>query len=136
AVPELLLHGPLHPFHFAVQVGCTGLYVSMSDAQALEEESELAAELRTVVGLDAAKREGEGRQQAGQGPADGGSRTGAQHRGSQITAAVIDQRKLEAAFGQVFEVHLRALAGQSPGVADPVRLWLSRPHHQRPAAAE
>jgi hypothetical protein len=81
-IPEFLLNGALHAFHLPVEAGSPGSYPCMPDAQSLEKVAQLAAELRTVVRLDAAQREGERLEKAGEGPTDSGHRPLFQNSGT------------------------------------------------------
>jgi hypothetical protein len=108
----------------------------MSDAQPLQKLAQLAAELRTVVCLDAAQREGERVEDAREGTTDSGHRALFQDSRTQEAAAVVNKGKLESLFREVFEVHLRTLAGKGFGVADPDGLGLAWTGHQSAAATE
>jgi len=110
--------------------------VDMPYAQALQERGELPPELRAVVRLDAAEREGNGAQEARKSSADGARRSPLQDSGRQKTAAVIDAGELEAALGEALEVHLSPLAGKGFGIADPVGLGLARTTHKRATASQ
>jgi hypothetical protein len=54
SVPEFFLNCALDAFHLSIEAGSPGSYACMPDAQSLQEVTQLAAELRTIVGLDAA----------------------------------------------------------------------------------
>lgn len=58
-VPVFLLHGALHPFYLPVEVGRPWPDPDMADASLLEEMGECLAELRAVICLNAADREGD-----------------------------------------------------------------------------
>ena len=108
----------------------------VADAQAAEEDGEITAELGAVVRLYAAQGEGDGLEEAGQGPADSGGGASLQDSGSQEAAAVVDQGELEASLREVLEVHLGPLSWILLGVAGPDGLGFAWSAHQRPAAAE
>jgi hypothetical protein len=92
----------------------------MADACPSEETSERLTELRAVVGLNAANGEGDAPQKTRQSHTHGSAGALDKHCGGQEPTTVVDEGELEATLGQVKQVHLRPLTGQSFRVALPM----------------
>ncbi|OGO09487.1 MAG: hypothetical protein A2Y61_07950 [Chloroflexi bacterium RBG_13_60_13] len=71
-VPKFLLNGTLDPLHLAIEVRRARSDAGVADAQTLQQASEIAAELGTVVRLDTVHREGQVLQQTWEDAAHGG----------------------------------------------------------------
>jgi len=135
-IPVLLLHGALHPLHLAVEVGGARPDAGVADTLLAQELGKGLAELRAVVGLEATEGEGERLEQLGQRLTDGLGGAPGDHRGRQGAAAVVDEGDLEAALGEVLQIHLRPLPWPGFSVPLPDGLGLAGAPDEGAGAAE